>query len=446
MKTDFINGKPIKNIIIFAVPIMLSSLMQYTYNLVDNIIVGRYVSTDALAAVGNVSPINSFIIGTALGLTAGFTIPVAQYFGGGNYREMNRHAGNAISVSTIIGVLVIAIAHFISDPILRLINTPENIISLSADYINILYFAVPFQMLYNIFTSIARSVGDSQKPLYFLLISIFVNLILDLLFVAKLGLGVKGAAWATFISQVVAALAAGIYIFRYNKQIEIKLTDLVPDKKITWRQLKLGIPVSLQFTITSIGSMILQSAVNGFGSNVVAAFTAAGKAESITNIPMSGLGVSTATFVAQNYGAHNFRRITDTVRKIFVLDLAVSVVCSLILGTGGEQIVKLFMTTYNAEIMAAAKQYLFAISLCYSLVAILFVLRNTLQGLGFTYSNMIAGAGELIGRIAVAYLFTPLIGFNAVCFAGPMAWLLADIPLIVIYLKKSRQFKKMSAN
>ena len=192
--------------------------------------------------------------------------------------------------------------------------------------------------------------------------------------------------------------------------------------------------------------MILQSAVNDFGSNVVAAFTAAGKAESITNIPMSGLGVSTATFVAQNYGAHKFRRITDTVRKVFILDLAVSVVCSVILGTCGDQIVQLFMTTYNAEIMAAAKQYLFAISLCYSLVAVLFVLRNTLQGLGFTYSNMIAGAGELIGRIAVAYLFTPLIGFNAVCFAGPMAWLLADIPLIVIYLKKSRLFKKMSAN
>lgn len=232
------------------------------------------------------------------------------------------------------------------------------------------------------FTGIARSVGDSKKPLLFLLISVAVNLVLDLLFVAHFGWGVAGAAWATLISQIVAAVSAGIYVFRGIPVLQLKARMLVPTAKRTRRQLALGIPVSLQFTITSIGSMILQSAVNGFGANVVAAFTAAGRAESITNIPMSNLAVAASTFVAQNYGAGQYRRILTTVRKVFVVDLGLSVLCSLVLFFGGEQIVGLFMTDYNSQIVYAAKEYLFAISLCYSLVSVLFVLRNTLQGAG----------------------------------------------------------------
>ena len=291
-------------------------------------------------------------------------------------------------------------------------------------YAAIMYLGVPAQLLYNVFTGIARSVGDSKKPLLFLLISVAVNLVLDLLFVAHFGWGVAGAAWATLISQIVAAVSAGIYVFRGIPVLQLKARMLVPTAKRTRRQLALGIPVSLQFTITSIGSMILQSAVNGFGADVVAAFTAA--------------------FVAQNYGAGQYRRILTTVRKVFVVDLGLSVLCSLVLFFGGEQIVGLFMTDYNSQIVYAAKEYLFAISLCYSLVSVLFVLRNTLQGLGCTYANAVAGAGELIGRITVSYLFTPLFGFKAVCFAGPVAWLLADLPLIVLYWRKAKQMRKLS--
>ena len=213
--------------------------------------------------------------------------------------------------------------------------------------------------------------------------------------------------------------------------------------KASMTQLKLGIPISLQFTITSIGSMALQTAVNSFGSNVIAGFTAAGRVEQLTNIPMSGLGVGTMTFVSQNYGAGNYDRIIKSVKKIFILDVLVSIVCSLILVCIGPSVVKLFMTEYNADIMYAAKRYLIAIAQCYSLVAVLFVFRNTLQGLGFTYANTIAGAGELFGRLAVALVLKPLIGFSAVCYAGPAAWLLADIPLVVIYLSKQKKFKML---
>lgn len=444
MKNDLLTGKPIKSIIMFALPIMASSMLQYNYNLVDNIIVGRFIGTDALAAVGSVGSINGFIIGAALGLTSGFTITVAQSFGAGDKSKMNKYAGSSISLSIIIGLIIVIAAHLLCYPLLRLLKTPEDIIDMAASYLDVLYFAVPVQMLLNNFNALSRSVGESKKTLYFLIASVFVNFILDLLFVAYFKWGVIGAAWATNISQVVAAVLAGIYILKYNKEFDITASDLKLNSKVAFNQIKMGIPISLQFTITSIGSMTLQTAVNGFGANVIAGFTAAGRVEQLTNIPMSGLGVGTMTFVSQNYGAKNYERIVKSVRKVFLLDIAVSAVCSLLLVVIGPAVVKLFMTDYNADIMIAAKHYLSAIAQCYSLVAILFVFRNTLQGLGFTYANTIAGAGEFFGRLAVALIFTPLIGFNAICYAGPVAWLLADIPLVVIYLKKQSEFKKLA--
>ncbi|MBQ9531889.1 MAG: MATE family efflux transporter [Eubacterium sp.] len=441
-KIDMLGGSAIKNIILFALPIMFSSLLQYNYALVDNIIVGRYVSTDALAAVGNVGSINSFIIGAALGLTSGFTIPVAHAFGAGDSKKVARYSGSSIVVAFSIGVFIVIVAHIISTPLLRLIGTPNEIIKLSAAYVNILYFGVPFQMLSNNFTAISRAVGESKKPLYFFMISVFINFLLDLLFVKRFSWGVEGAAAATLISHIIAASLTGFYIIKLNPDVKISKGDLKPDLKIGWEQVKLGIPVSLQFTITSVGTMCLQSAVNSFGANVIAGFTAAGRVENLTNLPMSALGVATQTFVGQNYGAKNYQRITKSVSKIFLLDLCISVIMSLTLYLIGMPMVSIFMKEQNPEIMHAAQRYLLATVECYSLVAILFVLRNTLQGLGFTYANMIAGAGEFIGRISIAFIFSRIIGFTAVCYAAPAAWLFADIPLIIIYLIKRKELLK----
>lgn len=439
MKNDMLKGNPVKSIIMFALPIMASALLQYSYNLVDNIIVGRYISEEALAAVGSIGPINSFIIGTALGLTSGFTIPVSHRFGAGDKKKMNLYAGSSITLSAVVGITIVIIAHIVSNPILRLIKTPSNIIDLSSAYVNILYFGVPLQMLFNNFTSISRAVGDSKKPTVFIVISVLTNLVLDILFVGVLELGVEGAAAATVISYGVAAVLSGIYVMKRQPELDIKKNDLKPNLRISWEQLKLGIPVSLQFTITSIGSMILQSAINSFGSTAVASITAASRVEQITNIPMSGLGVGNSTFVAQNYGAENYKRIIESVRKILILDLIISLICSAILIFAGPYVVRLFIENPSAEIMDYANQYLFTIGGCYCLVSLLFVFRNTLQGLGFTYANTIAGAGELLGRMLVAYLLTPVFGFAGVCFAGPAAWLLADIPLIILYLRVKKQ-------
>ncbi len=443
MKNDLLTGKPVKSIVYFALPIMISSLLQFSYNFVDNIIVGRYVSTEALAAVGNVGSINSFIVGTALGLTGGFTIPVAQKFGAQDYKKMNEYIANSISLSFIIGVVIIVIAHLVSDPILHLIKTPDNIFELSSTYINILYFGVPIQMLFNNFVGIARALGDSKRPLYFLIVSVIFNLFLDILLVKTFNMGVAGAAIATVISCFIAALFAGWYVLSKFSVINIKFKNLKPNLKISIVQLKLGIPVSLQFTITSVGSMILQTAINGFGSSAIAAITAAGRVEQIMNVPMSSLGVANSTFVSQNYGARNYKRILESVNKIFILDVILSLFCSAVLVLAGPNVVGWFITENDPQIFTYANQYLYTIGGCYVFVSLLFVFRNTLQGLGFTYANTIAGAGELLGRMFVAYVLTPYFGFAAVCFAGPFAWVLADIPLIVIYLNKRKKFKTL---
>lgn len=443
-KNNMLSGNVLKSIIPFALPIMLSSLLQYNYSLVDNIIVGRYVSTDALAAVGNVGSISSFVVGASLGLTSGFTIPIAQAFGANDRKKLNLYTASSVKVSLIAGICTIIFGEILSYPLLRAIGTPNEIIKMSASYINMLYLGVPFQMLSSNFTAISRAVGESRKPLYFHIVSVIVNFFLDLLFVKHFAWGVEGAAGATLISQALAMILTGAYVFKFNQNISVTKSDFKPNIKVAWEQIKLGIPVSLQFTITSVGSMCLQGAVNGFGANVIAGFTAAGKVENLTNIPMSGLGVATQTFVGQNYGAKNYDRIVKSVHKIFVLDLIVSVIMSITLYAIGEPLVSLFSTEVNNEMMFAAKRYILATAQCYSLVAILFVLRNSLQGLGYTYANMIAGAGELVGRIAIAFIFTKIIGFSAVCYAAPAAWLLADIPLAIIYLNKEKRFKRLA--
>ena len=438
---SMLTDSPLKSIILFALPIMASSMLQYNYSLVDNIIVGRYVSEQALAAVGCIGPINAFIIGAALGLTTGFTIPIAHAFGEGDRKKLCHYAGNSILLAFIIGCVIMITSHIISPFLLELVGTPDDIKAISSSYIDILYYGVPIQMLSNNFTAISRCTGESKKPLYFFCISVVVNFLLDILFVKYFALGVEGAAVATLISHFTACLLNGIYVFRFNKNVKLKKTDFKLSRHTVFYQIRLGVPVSLQFTVTSIGSMCLQSVVNSFGTNVIAGFTAAARVEGVTNIPMSGLGVATQTFVGQNYGAGNYSRIKNGVKQILLLDLLVSVAMSLILYFTAEPVISLFGNDVNSAIMAAAKRYILAIAQCYSLVAMLFIMRNTLQGMGFTYANSIAGIGEFFGRISVAFILTPLLGFDAVCYAGPAAWLLADIPLVIIYLKKQRQFR-----
>ena len=430
-KNNMLTGSPIKTIVFFSLPIMLSSLLQYNYSLVDNIIVGRYVSTDALAAVGNVGPIGSFLIGAAFGLTSGFTIPVAHAFGAGDKRKLSHYAGNSITISAIVGVAIIIVAHILTRPLLKAIGTPSEIIDLSAAYMNILYFGVPFQMLSNNFTAISRAVGESKKPLYFFIVSVIVNFVLDLLFVKNFKWGVEGAAWATLIANAVAALLTGIYVIKYNKDVEIKKSDLKPNMATAWEQIKLGIPVSLQFTITSIGSMCLQSAVNSFGANVIAGFTAAGRVENLTNIPMSGLGVATQTFVGQNYGAGNHKRMKQGMWVTLAMTTVYTIITGVLLLTFSHPIIRMFSADeaviyYGAEAMKYFCPF-------YWILGILNCLAGTVRGTGKTVPPMIIMLISMcLFRIVWIKLAMPQFdSIDGIFILYPISWTIGAVMMVL---------------
>lgn len=441
-KSDMLSGNAMKSILLFSLPIMLSSLLQYNYSLVDNIIVGRYVSTDALAAVGNVGAINSFIIGAALGLTGGFTIPVAQAFGAGDKKRLNKYAGSSITVAVLVGVVIVVAAHIVSRPLLRLIGTPDEIIDLSASYVNVLYLGVPFQMLSNNFTAVSRAVGESKKPLYFFLVSVVVNFILDVLFVKYFDWGVKGAAWATLISELTAAVLTGIYVLRFNRDINIKRSDLAFDKKTAWQQIKLGIPVSLQFTITSIGSMCLQSAVNSFGANVMAGFTAAGRVENLTNIPMSGLGVANQTFVGQNYGAKKMDRVHRGVRTSMIMAFLMTGLMVVFMWFIGDTLISLFTTdTAVREICHGLIHFLVPTFFTYISIEIL---SGALRGVGDAWIPMfITGIG--ICGVRIVWMTAVLPHFHSLkgaAFCYPLSWVITTIAYFIYYLFFSQLSKR----
>ena len=430
-KNNMLTGSPIKTIVFFSLPIMLSSLLQYNYSLVDNIIVGRYVSTDALAAVGNVGPIGSFLIGAAFGLTSGFTIPVAHAFGAGDKRKLSHYAGNSITISAIVGVAIIIVAHILTRPLLKAIGTPSEIIDLSAAYMNILYFGVPFQMLSNNFTAISRAVGESKKPLYFFIVSVIVNFVLDLLFVKNFKWGVEGAAWATLIANAVAALLTGIYVIKYNKDVEIKKSDLKPNMATAWEQIKLGIPVSLQFTITSIGSMCLQSAVNSFGANVIAGFTAAGRVENLTNIPMSGLGVATQTFVGQNYGAGNHKRMKQGMWVTLAMTTIYTIITGVLLLTFSHPIIRMFSADeaviyYGAEAMKYFCPF-------YWILGILNCLAGTVRGTGKTVPPMIIMLISMcLFRIVwIKFAMPQFDSIDGIFILYPISWAIGAVMMVL---------------
>ena len=426
-------GNPLKNILIFAIPIMMSGLIQQGYNVADTYIVGRYISANALAAVGSVGPMSSLLMGFCMGVTGGFAIPIAQAFGAGDKKRTNHYAGNAISLTIIISLVIMSLSLFLVKPILTLLGTPQEIFYDARLYVSIIYAGAIFTTLYNVMASILRALGDSKAPLKFLTITAILNVFLNYFTIAILGMGVEGAAISTVLSQFVSCILCVIYIRSRKEMLNITKEDFVIKKSTVLLMLKMGLPMSLQFSITGIGSMVLQSTINTYGASVVAGFTIANKPELLANIPLSATGVACATFAGQNYGAGRMDRVRQGARSAIAFAGSMSVVMSTILYFFGGKIAQLFVDEANIETINAAHTYLKVIAVFYFALAVLFVFRNTLQGTGKTYVSMIAGVSELVGRVVAALILSKLFGFFGVCLASPLAWICADIPLLIIY-------------
>lgn len=447
MKNNSFNmttGNPLKNILIFAIPVMLSGFIQQCYNVADTYIAGQFISANALAAIGSVGPMSSLLMGQAMGMTGGFAIPIAQSFGAGDKKRTNHYAGNAISLTIIISLIISSISLILVTPILKLLGTPEEIFNDARNYVSIIYAGAIFTTLYNVMASMLRALGDSKAPLKFLTITAVLNVFLNYFTIAVIGMGVEGAAISTVISQLVSCILCVLYIRSRKEMLDITLEDMKIKKSTAVLMLKMGVPMALQFSITGIGSMVLQSTINTYGPSVMAGFTIANKPELLANIPLSATGVACATFAGQNYGAGRMDRVRQGARSAILFAGGMSLVMSIVLYTFGGKIAQIFVDSANVETINAAHTYLKVIAVFYFALAVLFVFRNTLQGIGKTYVSMIAGVSELVGRVIAALILSRLFGFFGVCLASPMAWICADIPLLIIYFVKviKRQDRK----
>lgn len=441
MTNDMTTGNPVKLILLFSIPLLIGNIFQQFYSMVDTIIVGRFVGVEALAAVGTTSSMVFLVNGFVMGLTSGFAVLISQKYGAKDEAGVKKAVASSITLSIIATIIVTFISVISAKPLLTLMNTPSNIMKDASTYIIILYAGNVAIIFYNMMAAILRALGDSKTPLYFLIVSSVLNIILDLVLIINFKMGVAGAAYATVISQGVSALLCVIYTYKKYKILRLKKEDFKVKKKYYRRHLKVGIPMALQFSITAIGIMTVQSAINIFGSTVIASYAASSKVLQLVMQPATTLGVTMATYCGQNIGAKRYDRIKLGVKKCVQISIITSLISAMVLIFLGKYFVMMFVSNPDAEILSYAQQVLNISAIFFIPLGLIFVYRNALQGIGDSFIPMMAGVYELVARAVVAFTLPKVLEFMGICLADPVAWFAAVIPLAYTYYKREKSFK-----
>ncbi|MBQ8998021.1 MAG: MATE family efflux transporter [Clostridium sp.] len=442
MTNDMTKGNPVKLILLFSIPLLIGNVFQQFYSMVDTIIVGRFVGVDALAAVGATGSMVFLVNGFATGLTSGFAVLVSQKFGAKDENGLRKAVASAVTL-TVISVIVVTLVSLIgAKPLLKLMNTPENIMGDAHTYIKIIYGGVVATVAYNLIASILRALGDSKTPLYFLIVSSVLNVILDLVFIINFKMGVAGAAYATIISQGVSAILCLIYTYKKFVILRLKKEDFNVKRKYYHKHLKIGIPMALQFSITSIGIMTVQAALNVFGSIVIASYTAASKALQLVMQPAITFGVTMATYCGQNLGAKEYGRIKEGVKECTKISIITSIIAGAVLIFLGKYFVMMFISNPDSEILKYAQQVLDISAIFFIPLGLIFIYRNALQGIGDSFVPMMAGVYELVARAIVAFTLPRYLDFMGICLADPVAWFAAVIPLGITYFRRIKSLLK----
>ena len=441
---DMTTGSPFRLILGFAVPMLMGLLFQQFYSMVDTIIVGKYLGVSALASVGSTSSINFMIIGFCTGVCSGFSIPVAQRFGAGDHHGLRCFVANAGWLSAIFSAVMTIIVCFLCMDILRWMDTPDDIIQGAYDYIFIIFAGIPVTYLYNILAGIIRSLGDSRTPVYFLLLSSVINIFLDLFTILVMGMGVEGAAYATVISQAIS----GVLCFLYMRSHFPILRMTREERKFNLRMAKIlcgiGVPMGLQYSITAIGSVILQTAVNGLGSLYVAAISAGNKLTLFFTCPFDALGATMATWAGQNVGAGKIDRVKEGVKYALLIGCVYAVAAFVILTLFSKYLALLFLDADEVSTIGNVSLFLFGNSLFYIALVFVNVVRFSIQGMGFSTFAILAGVFEMFARTFAGMCLVPIFGYPAACFASPMAWIAADIFLVPAFLHCIKRLKSAS--
>lgn len=440
MTKDLTNGSPLKVIFLFTMPLVLGNLFQQFYALADTIIVGRYCGVSALASVGSTGSINYLILGFVIGVCNGFAIPIAQLFGAQDYRDLRRHVANAAWLCIGSSVILTALTVSLTRPLLILMQTPADILDGAAIYIGWIFAGIPFIFLYNMVAGIMRALGDSKTPLYFLIFTSAMNIGLDLLFVIPFHMGILGAALATDISQAISGILSFAFLCRKFTVLRMEKGEARPCKRACMRLLWIGLPMGLQCSITAIGSVIVQWAVNVLGSTAVAAVTAASKTANLLTVPLESIGTAMATYSGQNLGAARMDRVRKGVYSALFIASVYAIASLVIPHFGDVTVMGLFLdTTTEVEIVNMGREYLFWNSVFFVPLGALIVWRYSIQGLGFSTLAMLAGVAEMVARTAVAIILVPLLGYFGAELANPAAWIAACLFLYPAYRWTCRQ-------
>lgn len=433
MTNDMTHGSVMKLILAFSVPLFIGNIFQQFYSMADTIIVGRTIGVQALAAVGATGAISFLILGFAQGLTSGFSVVAAQFFGADDKEGLRKSVATSIVLCTAASVVITIIAVLTARPLLMLMNTPADIIDAAYQYIVVIYYGIFAAIFYNMISGLIRALGDSRSPLIFLAVGCITNIVLDYALIAGFGMGVEGAAWATVAAQLVSGFLCLTFVAKKFHIIHLSKADFKIDGELVARHLRIGVPMALQFSITAVGVMVLQTALNSFGSIAVAGFTAASKIENIATQPVATLGTAMATFAAQNYGAGKMDRIREGVKKSALLALAFSVVGGAAVMFFCKDLVSFFVGAGKPEVAAFAQTYLNIVAPFFFILGMLFIYRNTLQGMGMSKIPMLAGVSELFVRVVAAVWLASSLGYAGVCWASSIAWILAAAILFVGY-------------
>lgn len=442
MTKDMTTGSPMKLILGFSIPLFFGFLFQQFYNIVDTIIVGRFLGVDDLAAVGSTGSINFLIIGFCIGVCSGFSIPVSHKFGAGDYVGMRKMVANCTWLSGLFAVVMTVLTTFFCRQILILMKTPADIIEGAYKYIWVIFLGIPVTYLYNMLSGIIRALGDSKTPVIFLLISSVLNIGLDLLFIVVLHTGVAGAAWATVISQGISGVLCLLYMIKKFDILHIQKEEWAVESQMMLTLCNMGIPMGLQYSITAIGSVILQTATNTLGSIAVASTTAAGRIGGFLACPFDAMGSTMATYSGQNVGAGKLERVGQGMRSCIWLGAGYSVIALLVSVLFGKQLATLFVEGTETVILENVQLFLIINTVCYFPLALVNIIRFTIQGVGFPRFAILAGVFEMIARALAGIVLVPAFGFVGACLGSPIAWILADAFLIPAYIHVINKLKK----
>lgn len=448
MTKSMTEGKPLPLILQFAVPLLIGNLLQQTYNIIDAAIVGRILGADALAGVGASTSVQFLVLGFCIGTCCGFGIPVARSFGARDYAKMRSDIFHGMVLSGIFAVVLTVSCVLLCPQILHLLSTPEDIYTNAYQYLVIIFMGIPFNLLYNLLSGILRSVGDSRTPFMFLAFSTVLNIGLDLFCILGLHLGCAGVALATVMSQAVSGVLCYVYMRKKISILRLKRQECQLDWAAIKMMLAMGIPMGLQYSITAIGSMVMQSANNSLGSVYVSGITAGMRIKQFVMCPFDALSMGTSVFCGQNLGAGKMERIKSGIKQGTAIGILYGTVAGLVIIFFGRTLAMLFVSKEEVAILDAAAKYLRCIGCFFWSLGILDVCRMCTQGLGFSGRAIFSGVTEMAARIVVSLCFVPIFGFTAICYADQSAWLAACVyilPTCLYCLKKCERKQQVCA-